>query len=108
MKYKYKFYAYYNNIRVGKYPVDKDNLDEMYDIMSKQLIMDGLQRGMNIKSQIKFYKSYCSKISKMVDDCYKVKASDFLMFLSCYTALIKFNEIPSTDYLFIKRKLHLS
>ena len=104
MKYKYNLYLYYNDIRVGKYPVDKDDIDEAYNEMSKELIMDGLRKGVNIKSQVKFFKSYCNKISKMVDDCYKVKASDFLMFLSCYIALIKFNEIECTDYFFMKRK----
>jgi len=110
MKYKYNFYCYYKDIRVGRYKCDGDKFNELYDQMGKQIIQDAFMKGINYKEQIKFFKVYCDKISTMVKNCYKVKASDFLMFLSCYVALIKYNEIPETDYLFmrIKSKSHLS
>ncbi len=107
MKYKYNFYCYYKDIRVGKYKCSGDDFNELYEQMSKGLIMDGFEKGMNIQEQIKFFQVYCNKISEQVDKCYKVKASDFLMFLSCYVALIKYNVIHETEYLFIKNKVSL-
>lgn len=108
MKHKYNFYCYYKDIRVGRYKCHEDNYDSLYNEMSKQLIKDAFLNGVNYKQQIQFFKVYCDKISNMVNNCYKVRASDFLMFLSCYVALIKYNEIPETDYLFMKRRNKVS
>ena len=104
MKYKYLFYCYYNDIRVGKYKVDGDNFNELYQVMGKPLIMDGFKKGINCKLQCMGYKIFCDKIAKQVERCEKVRASDYLLFLSCYVSLVKYNKINDTEYLFIKRK----
>jgi len=100
----YNFYCYYKDLRIGKYKCQGDNIEELYSRMSKPIIMDGFKNGKDWKLQVKVFQLYCDGIAKQVDRCEKVRASDFLMFLSCYIALVKYNKIPDTDYLFMKIK----
>jgi len=101
---RYNLYLFYNNLLVGKFHTTTDNINHIYEEYSKELIMNALQRNINIEKQIKLYGAYCKQIAKQKDHCYKIKISDFLLFLGSYFSLVKFNKISSTDYLFLKKK----
>jgi hypothetical protein len=100
----YNLYLFYDNILIGKFTTKTDNINHIYEEYSKDLIINALQRNIKIHNQIKLYGDYCKQIAKQTDHCYKIKMSDFILFLGSYFSLVKFNQIPNTDYLFLKKK----
>tara|TARA_R110000803_G_scaffold182404_3_gene244736 strand:+ start:5028 stop:5399 length:372 start_codon:yes stop_codon:yes gene_type:complete len=104
MKTYYKLYLFYENELVGNYPTTIDNWETLYETYSKQVILNGYKANINYKLQIKVLKDFMEVIAKQKRNCEKIKASDYIMFLSCFFALLKYNEIDSSDYIFLKIK----
>lgn len=80
-----------------------NSMEECYNEYGKQLVENGLRAGHSIQSQIKSFKLFMWAIHKRKDDCYKIRATDYLMYLSCYCALYKFNEM-NDNHFFLKIK----
>lgn len=102
----YTLYLYHNNERMFKHKLLTDNMQTIYDEMSHELIINGFKNNMNLDKQIDTYKKFMDKLYKQKINCYKIRASDLLMYCSCYFALYKFNKIPLDDCIIIKNKFH--
>jgi len=100
----YKLYLYYKNELMGNYKVKGDDFDKCFNELSLILVKDGFKKNKTIHQQIQTYKNFCDTILKRKRDCYKIKSSDWWLFLSCYMALVKFNEISYNDFIFMKIK----
>jgi len=85
----YNMYLDYGDLSIGKYKVRSTDMDKIYNQMAKPIILDGFKKGFNVKQQIYKYKLFLDKIHKLKKDCYKIKASDFILYLSCYMCLYK-------------------
>lgn len=101
---KYYLHLDYEDLYIAKFKVKTSDMNLVYQEVSEHIIKDGFKRGFNIQQQISKYKTFCDTIYKQKRNCEKIRASDFLMFLSCYVALHKFNQIKDKDYMFLKLK----
>jgi hypothetical protein len=101
---KYYLHLDYKDLYIAKFKTKSDDINLIYKEMAENIIMDGFKRGFTIQQQIDKYTSFCDSIYKMKDHCEKIRASDFLMFFSCYFALCKFKCIKPNEYMFLKIK----
>ncbi len=101
---KYYLHLDYNDLYIAKFKTTTDDFNSIYKEVSEHIIKDGFKSGFNIHKQINKYKSFCDEIYRQKQHCEKIRASDFIMFLSCYFALCKLNQIKDTDYMFLKIK----
>ena len=79
--------------------------NDMYDCYNeygKKLVINGLKDGYSLKQQIDRYKTFMNILHKRKEDCYKIRASDYLIYLGCYCALYKFNEMDDNHF-FLKK-----
>ena len=63
-----------------------------------------LKKNMNLKDIIQISKNFLQRIHKLKNECYKVRASDYMICLSCVMALYKLNEYPLNDIILLKKK----
>ena len=103
-KSKYEMFIFYKDKRLCKFKIDTDDINEIYNSMGKKLIMDGLKNNISIDKQIETYKKGVETIHQRKEDCYKVRASDYLMVLSCIMSLIKFKQFDLEDVIILKNK----
>ena len=105
----YNMYLDYGDLSIGKYKVRENDLEKIYDQMAKPIILDGFKKGFNINKQIQKYKLFLDKIHELKKNCYKIKASDFIMYLSCYMCLYKLDNksVDPPMILKIKKKSKL-
>ena len=103
-KSKYEMFIFYKDKRLCKFKIDTDDINEIYNSMGKKLIMDGLKNNISIDKQIETYKKGVETIHQRKEDCYKVRASDYLMVLSCVMSLIKFRQFDLEDVIILKNK----
>tara|TARA_R100001086_G_scaffold248252_2_gene184683 strand:+ start:449 stop:808 length:360 start_codon:yes stop_codon:yes gene_type:complete len=89
---------------VGRYKLHIDRLDELSVSFSETLIRDGFSKGFNIPTQIIWFEKFCNVITKQVENCQKVKCSDFQMFLATKLALYRLKKTSANDFLFLKDK----
>tara|TARA_Y100000004_G_C8672735_1_gene309977 strand:+ start:113 stop:493 length:381 start_codon:yes stop_codon:yes gene_type:complete len=101
---EYKLHVYYKNELIGKYDTRTDDWNDLYDVMSYDIIKQGFKSGYTIPQQIEKFKLFCEAIYKQKINCYKIRHSDFFKFLSCYLALVKYNIISLDNFIFIKKK----
>lgn len=101
----YTLYIYYENERICKFKSNTDDLNIMYKDGGEFLILDAFKKKISIDEQIKFYKNYINTIYRQKRDCYKIRASDLLLFRDVFLALYKFNEINSEDIIILKNKI---
>jgi len=100
----YKLYLYYKDIRISKWNTIGDDWEEVYNEYSKDLIVKGFRGGVNMKSQIKTSKLFLDLLHERKVNCEKIKASDLIIAMSCYFLLVKFKEIDTDNFLFLKKK----
>ncbi len=100
----YNLYLYYKNEFMGRHEVMGDDIEKCFKAISYVLVKDGFKKNKTIYQQIETYTKFCDTILKQKKDCYKIRKSDLLLFLSCYIALVKFNEISYNDFIFMKIK----
>tara|TARA_R110002096_G_scaffold137433_2_gene290844 strand:- start:177 stop:494 length:318 start_codon:yes stop_codon:yes gene_type:complete len=100
----YTLYLFYNDIQIGKYKMIGDDFNKLYKSFGERILREGFMNGKDIKTQTKTYKQLCDTIYKQKNNCEKIRASDYLMFLSCYINLVKFNLIDYNDFIFLKNK----
>tara|TARA_R110000765_G_scaffold309163_2_gene402702 strand:- start:766 stop:1083 length:318 start_codon:yes stop_codon:yes gene_type:complete len=103
-KSKYEMFIFYKDKRLCKFKIDTDDINEIYNSMGKKLIMDGLKNNISIDKQIETYKKGVETIHQRKEDCYKVRASDYLMVLSCIMSLIKFRQFDLDNVIILKNK----
>lgn len=101
---KYYLHLDYKDLYIAKFKTKSADFNLIYKEMSENIIKDGFKRGFTIQQQIDKYTTFCDGIHKMKERCEKIRASDFLMFFSCYFALCKFNKIKPYEYMFLKKK----
>jgi len=99
----YRLYLFDGDVSIAKFKSTTDDMDLVYKECGEQLILDGFKQGINIENQSKMYQMFIDKIKKQKSNCQKIKASDFYMYLSCYSALYKFNK-ETDDPMFLKIK----
>ena len=103
-KSKYEMFIFYKDKRLCKFKVNTDDINKIYNEMGKKLIMDGLRNNISIDKQIETYKKGVETIHQRKEDCYKVRATDYLMVLSCVMSLIKFRQFNLEDVIILKNK----
>ena len=99
----YRLYLYDNDIVIGKYKTTTDDMTLIYKEYGEEIILDGLRKGFSIEQQTTKYKIFIEAIHKQKSNCQKIRASDLYMYLSCYSALYKFNK-EDDDPMFFKVK----
>ena len=108
MKYKaeyYWLYLYHNDIYLGKFKTIDDNLKKLSKHLSEDIIRSGMLKGYTINHQIILHNAFANMIAKQRKNCQKVRASDLRMLLSSHMSLYRFGNIPSTNFLFLKKKV---
>ena len=103
-KSKYEMFIFYKDKRLCKFKINTDDINEIYNEMGKKLVMDALRNNISIDKQINKYNLCVETIHQRKEDCYKVRASDYLMTLSCIMSLIKFNQFNLEDVIILKNK----
>ena len=103
-KNKYNLFMFYKDTYICSTYVKGDDWERVYNHMSNDVVNKGFKAKVNYKSIINTCNDFCDKIEKMKRHCEKIKVSDFMMFVSCYFILVKFNIIDHQDFLFIKNK----
>ena len=102
---KYNLYLTHGDILIGKYKVLTTDLKKIYNEMGAHVVIQGFKSGNNIEAQIKKYKYFIDYIHTQKINCYKIKASDLIMYLTCYLCLDKFNvDVEEPIFLKIKKK----
>ena len=99
----YRLYLYDNDIVIGKFKTRTDDMDLIYKEYGEEIILNGLRKKFSIEQQTNKYKSFIEAINKQKSNCEKIRASDLYMYLSCYSALYKFNQV-NDDHMFFKKK----
>ena len=100
----YTLYLFYKDIQIGKYKMIGDDFNKLYKSFGERILREGFMHGKSIKDQSKTYTLLCNTIYKQKINSEKIRASDYLMFLSCYINLVKFNLIDYNDFIFLKNK----
>ena len=111
MKYKpeyYWLYIYHNDIYLGKFKTIDDNLQKLSKHLSEDIIRSGMSKGYKISHQILLHNAFADMIAKQRQNCQKVRSSDIRMILSSHMSLYRFGNIPSTNFLFLKKKVSKS
>ena len=103
-KTKYEMFIFYKDKRLCKFKVNTDDINEIYNEMSNKLVMDGLRNDISIDKQIERYKIAIEIIHNRKENCYKVRASDYLMTLCCIMSLVKFNQFDLDNIIILKNK----
>lgn len=101
---KYNVYFDYEDLYICKFKVRSDDWKVIYKEVSENFIRDAFKKQVSIPKQIEMCRSFCDKIKKRKQDCYKVRASDYLMFMTCYLVLVKYKQIKDSDIIFLRRK----
>lgn len=100
----YTMYIYYKDTYMCKFPTTTTDPYVVYEVMGKESVNEAFQKGINYKTQIKVFKKFCNLILKKKLNCYKIRASDYLLFLSSFLALLKYKQVNYNDILFLKNK----
>jgi|TARA_R110001632_G_scaffold114922_1_gene226379 hypothetical protein len=100
---KYNMYLFDEEKIIGKYKTRTDDMNLIFTEFGEKIVMDGFKQNINIKTQIDMYKTFIEEINKQKKHSQKIRCSDFYIYLSCFSALYKFNEAPD-DVIFIKCK----
>tara|TARA_R110001592_G_scaffold362303_1_gene675698 strand:+ start:918 stop:1280 length:363 start_codon:yes stop_codon:yes gene_type:complete len=103
-KKKYNLFLFYKDTYVCCMYVKGDEWEKVYNEVSRVVVQNSFKVNVNYKSIINTCTNFCDKIEKMKRHCEKIKDKDFMLFLSCYFILVKFNKIDHHDFLFIKNK----
>ena len=103
-KSKYEMFIFYKDKRLCKFKVNTDDITIIYNEMGKKIVMDGLRNNISIDKQIETYKKGVETIHQKKEDCYKVRATDYLMVLSCVMSLIKFRQFDLDNVIILKNK----
>ena len=101
----YTMYIYYKNEYICKFKCLTTDPYALYEIMGKEVINQAFSKGINYKRQIETFTKYCDIIYKKKINCYKIRRSDYLIFVSCFLALLKYKCVDYTDILFLKNKI---
>ncbi len=101
---KYYLHLDYKDSYIAKFKTTTDDFNSIYKEVSEHIIKDGFKQGFTIDKQIAKYTSFCDEIHRQKRHSEKIRASDFIMFLSCYLALCKLNQIKHHEYMFLKIK----
>ena len=101
---RYFLYIFYENDLFCKFQCRGDDINILYEEYGKDLIIDGFKKNMNLKDIIHISKNFLKRIYKLKKECYKVRASDYMICLSCVMALYKLNEYPLNDIILLKKK----
>jgi len=101
---KYRCYTYYNDELIGKYNFKTDDFESIFKEICLPTIKQGFKKGFTIDKQIVQYKKFCDFIYKQKINCYKIKCSDFYVFLNCYFSLVKFGKIKNDEFVILKKK----
>lgn len=104
MKKRYFLYIFYENDLFCKFLCKGDDMNILYEEYGKDLILDGLKKNMNLKDIIQISKNFVKRIYDMKKDSYKVRASDYIICLSCVMVLYKLNQYPLNDIILLKKK----
>lgn len=100
----YNLYLSHHDLSISKYKVKTSDLSLLYKQLAEHIIIDGFNKGFTIDKQICKYKAFIDKIYKLKVNCYKIKASDYLMYLSCYLCLYKLNNCLIDEPIILKIK----
>jgi len=100
---KYNMYIFDGDTLIGKYKSTTDDMNLIFKDCGEEIVRDGFKQGINIEKQIDMYKIFIEEINRQKRHSEKIKQSDFYLYLSCVSALYKFNQ-ETDDILFIKCK----
>lgn len=101
----YRLYLSDGDVTIGKFKTTTDDMNLIYKEFGEQIILDGLRQGIKINTQIDMFKVFIDEIHRQKRHSEKIRHSDFYMYLSCYSALYKFNkETDGPMFLKIKKK----
>tara|TARA_R110000824_G_scaffold64938_3_gene169544 strand:- start:567 stop:920 length:354 start_codon:yes stop_codon:yes gene_type:complete len=73
------------------------NMSYVYNEFGKEIVEIALKKGTSIKEQAVLYSKYINGLNRRKANCYKIRGSDLLIYLCCYTALHKFNMLYLVD-----------
>ncbi len=105
MEKSYTMYIYYKDTYICKFYCLSTDPYAIYEIMGKEAVKQAFSKGIGYKNQIKTFTKFCDIIYKRKINCYKIRRSDYLVFCSCFLALLKYKCVNSTDILFLKNKI---
>ena len=100
----YNLYIYHNDVYLGKYKTVTNNLQKLSKDLSEDIIRDGMKRGFKINQQIQLHTHFADIIAKQRENCQKIRASDLRMLIHSQMSLYRFGSVPSTNFLFLKKK----
>jgi len=100
----YDMFLDYEDLYICRFKVKSDDWLSIYKEVSENFIRDAFRKNVTIPKQIQMCRSFCDSIKKRKEDCYKVRASDYLMFMTCYLVLVKYKQIKDSDIIFLRRK----
>ena len=100
----YKLYLWHKNERMCKFNVLDNDPDKVYDCYSKKLIINGFKNNIDVKKQVLIMKRLMDELYQQKINCQKIRASDLLMFLSCFFAVRKLDEMDTDNFIFLKVK----
>tara|TARA_R110000868_G_scaffold15240_5_gene69599 strand:- start:519 stop:878 length:360 start_codon:yes stop_codon:yes gene_type:complete len=86
------------------FPLGKLNTLSDYKHQANELMIDSLQKGSSIKTQIHVYKTLCECIYKRKMKNKKICTFDVQTFCCCVLSLIKFKVIDEDDVILICQK----
>ena len=100
----YKLYLWHKNERMCKFNVEGDDPEKVYDCYSKKLIINGFKNNIDVKKQVLIMKKLMYELYQQKINCQKIRASDLLMYLSCFFAVRKLDEMDTDNFIFLKVK----
>tara|TARA_R110002020_G_scaffold311311_1_gene526961 strand:+ start:1125 stop:1463 length:339 start_codon:yes stop_codon:yes gene_type:complete len=104
----YTQYIFHNDILISKFKAKGDSLEDMFNIHCKPMLLNTMKRhNISLHKQIDTYEEYCNTIEKQKFNCYKIKASELLLYNTCYCSLVKFGKRDPQDCIFLKNKKKL-
>lgn len=94
---------YWKDLLIAGFPLGRYHLED-YKNDSNRLIMDSLNHGINIPSQIKSYHFMCESVYKQKKNKNKISTEDLQMFFCSLLCLIRFKMIEEDDVILICQK----
>ncbi len=101
---EYYLYLYNQQGFIAKFETKTDDILLIYKDFGEDLVIASMIKNIKLNEQIKDYQNFIKNLNKMKINCYKIKKTDFFIYLSCFTILYKLNQDTIVDYLFIKKK----
>ena len=90
---------FYKGLLVSSFPLNDKKTKEYYFEKGNKLIIDGMKNGHNIKKLIYIFTLYCNSIYHRKKNNKPIYASDHVLFMESFTALLKLKIIEPDEEL---------